>query len=397
MPQWNEDKGGALGTGENVRAFCCPASTVSDAECRAGPLKDTSYVQMVHSMCPGLRSFPADDGLRQLRCTSSTKYHLTFLCPNKPPPPPRVYTPWVPAKPCTAPLIVQTAASTTQVATTTGKPPQVTVKQPQVTSEQPPILHLAPGPERTAEEGLPQATVVTTTTFVGFANWAPPVPEPLAPLAPPAETPPPLPLIPPPPPVLPPQPTTTPTTVTTMTWTTQSLHLVDFDAHLRFEGQGAGAATPGSQPRSSSDAASQGSVWSLLGWPQLVEALPSLWGWRPAASSRSLVPALGPLGQPFLVGLALVVLIPLLVASGVLLGARSLQRKRYEELPSPHGQSQMYLSSAESSPTHQARRLEREDTPPGCFPLACHRSPCGLGGSTRGLRVDAGSVSPSYA
>merc|ERR1712024_140447 len=61
------------------------------------------------------------------------------------------------------------------------------------------------------------------------------------------------------------------------------------------------------------------------------EAMPSVWGWRPV-SARTLMPVLGPLGQPLLLGVMLVVLGPLLVAA-VVVACTKRQQVHYEELP----------------------------------------------------------------
>lgn len=66
---------------QQVRQYCCP-TTETASSCRAGPVKDTKFVQAVHDKCPGVRSYPHGDGVGPLSCPKETVYTLTFYCPG---------------------------------------------------------------------------------------------------------------------------------------------------------------------------------------------------------------------------------------------------------------------------------------------------------------------------
>jgi hypothetical protein len=60
--------------------FCCPTPPVSVAECRAGPIEQSLYVQTVRSACPSAYSFAYDDQGGLHSCPETTSFDVT-LCP----------------------------------------------------------------------------------------------------------------------------------------------------------------------------------------------------------------------------------------------------------------------------------------------------------------------------
>jgi len=64
-----------------VAPYCCPTPPESPQACRAGPVKDTAYVQAMHRFCPGVYGFSYDDAAGLLRCSSATTYNMVFHCP----------------------------------------------------------------------------------------------------------------------------------------------------------------------------------------------------------------------------------------------------------------------------------------------------------------------------
>jgi len=88
LSQWgNTDANGAPPSDPRIAPYCCPTPPESPHECRAGPVPDTSFVQAVHSMCPGVYGYSYDDGMGLLKCSSTTRYEVTFYCPASSPPP----------------------------------------------------------------------------------------------------------------------------------------------------------------------------------------------------------------------------------------------------------------------------------------------------------------------
>lgn len=65
-----------------VAPYCCPTPPETPEACRAGPIKDTLFVQAVHSHCPGVYAYSYDDAMGLLRCRSDSHYELTFYCPS---------------------------------------------------------------------------------------------------------------------------------------------------------------------------------------------------------------------------------------------------------------------------------------------------------------------------
>lgn len=80
--KWN-NVGRAPSTPE-AAPYCCPTPPESPQQCRAGPIKDTIFVQTVHRNCPGVYSYSYDDGMGLIRCDSTTQYEVTFFCPPEP-------------------------------------------------------------------------------------------------------------------------------------------------------------------------------------------------------------------------------------------------------------------------------------------------------------------------
>mmetsp|Transcript_119877 Transcript_119877/g.339798 ORF Transcript_119877/g.339798 Transcript_119877/m.339798 type:complete len:422 (-) Transcript_119877:106-1371(-) len=64
--------------------YCCPTPPQDPEQCRAGPIKDTEFVQTVHRQCPGVYGYSYDDGMGLVRCDATTHYALTFFCPPEP-------------------------------------------------------------------------------------------------------------------------------------------------------------------------------------------------------------------------------------------------------------------------------------------------------------------------
>lgn len=65
-----------------AKDYCCPTPPESPEACRAGPVKDTQFVQAVHHMCPGVYGYSYDDGVGLLTCPAGTTYEMTFYCPQ---------------------------------------------------------------------------------------------------------------------------------------------------------------------------------------------------------------------------------------------------------------------------------------------------------------------------
>lgn len=64
--------------------YCCPEQLFDPEQCRAGPIKDTSFVQFLHRKCPEVLSYAYDDGTGLMRCDATTQYEMTFFCPPQP-------------------------------------------------------------------------------------------------------------------------------------------------------------------------------------------------------------------------------------------------------------------------------------------------------------------------
>jgi hypothetical protein len=81
---WNnpeaQSRNGAADPG--AAPYCCPTPPEDPAQCRAGPVKDTAYVNMVHQMCPGVYGYAYDDGMGLIRCETTTTYVMTYYCPS---------------------------------------------------------------------------------------------------------------------------------------------------------------------------------------------------------------------------------------------------------------------------------------------------------------------------
>jgi thaumatin family protein len=62
--------------------YCCKGSVGVEA-CRNGPVVKTSYVKMIHEVCPQTYAYAYDDGTGNFSCpaTAETIYEVTFFCP----------------------------------------------------------------------------------------------------------------------------------------------------------------------------------------------------------------------------------------------------------------------------------------------------------------------------
>lgn len=74
----------AVGEDPDVLSYCCPTPPVSPEVCRAGAIMRTAFLRTVKKKCPGAYSFAYDDSNGLLRCTSATRYVLTFYCMQSP-------------------------------------------------------------------------------------------------------------------------------------------------------------------------------------------------------------------------------------------------------------------------------------------------------------------------
>jgi hypothetical protein len=82
-PKWNN----GVPQGQNVHSagvspYCCPQPEQTPETCKAGPVKDTQYVQNVHRFCPGpVYGYAYDDAVGTIKCDARTTYEMTFYCP----------------------------------------------------------------------------------------------------------------------------------------------------------------------------------------------------------------------------------------------------------------------------------------------------------------------------
>ncbi len=59
--------------------YCCPTPPISSAECNAGPVVNTQYVNDVHTMCNDtVYGFAYDDALGLRHCSAATKVTVVF-------------------------------------------------------------------------------------------------------------------------------------------------------------------------------------------------------------------------------------------------------------------------------------------------------------------------------
>jgi len=73
-----------------VAPYCCPTPPITPAACRTGPVVQTDYLRLIHEKCPGAYGYAYDDSMGLLRCSSASRYVVTYYCPSSPPvaPPP---------------------------------------------------------------------------------------------------------------------------------------------------------------------------------------------------------------------------------------------------------------------------------------------------------------------
>lgn len=68
-----------------AQMYCCPTPPISSAQCSAGPVVKTKYVEAVHKMCKGtVYGYAYDDGVGLRNCSSDVSLTMTFgpNCPN---------------------------------------------------------------------------------------------------------------------------------------------------------------------------------------------------------------------------------------------------------------------------------------------------------------------------
>merc|ERR1712216_1067799 len=61
--------------------YCCPTPPLTPAQCSAGPVINTTFVETVHKLCPGVYAYAYDDGVGLSRCNAGPVYRVTFYCP----------------------------------------------------------------------------------------------------------------------------------------------------------------------------------------------------------------------------------------------------------------------------------------------------------------------------
>lgn len=98
-PKWNNVLGMHEDADPGVSKYCCPTPPEEPDDCRAGPIKDTAWLNIVHSFCPGVYAYAYDDGVGLLQCDAASTYKLTFYCPLEVLPPVPTGPPTVPTAP----------------------------------------------------------------------------------------------------------------------------------------------------------------------------------------------------------------------------------------------------------------------------------------------------------
>ena len=64
---------------KEAQDYCCP--DITPAQCSAGPVIRTKFVQAVHTLCPSVYAYAYDDGVGLAQCPAGTRYDVTFYCP----------------------------------------------------------------------------------------------------------------------------------------------------------------------------------------------------------------------------------------------------------------------------------------------------------------------------
>lgn len=81
-PKWGNVLGQHDDADPGVSKYCCPTPPEEPDTCRAGPIKDTIWLDIVHNYCPGVYGYAYDDGMGLLRCDATSRYTVTFYCPH---------------------------------------------------------------------------------------------------------------------------------------------------------------------------------------------------------------------------------------------------------------------------------------------------------------------------
>lgn len=63
--------------------YCCGGDYGTPEACSAGPILQTEFMQSKNKQCPLAYGYPYDDKVATIVCTTSTKYTVTFYCPDE--------------------------------------------------------------------------------------------------------------------------------------------------------------------------------------------------------------------------------------------------------------------------------------------------------------------------
>jgi hypothetical protein len=78
--KWTSPPPYGMGRPENQspgELMCCPYP-VTPSQCKAGPIEQTKYVQLVHAQCPSAYSYSYDDSAGSHDCAPGTSFSVTF-------------------------------------------------------------------------------------------------------------------------------------------------------------------------------------------------------------------------------------------------------------------------------------------------------------------------------
>jgi hypothetical protein len=83
-PKWNNvvAQGRTLHDA-GVSPYCCPTPPETPETCKAGPVKDTQFVQNAHRFCPGVYGYAYDDAMGTIKCDATTSYEMIYYCPSE--------------------------------------------------------------------------------------------------------------------------------------------------------------------------------------------------------------------------------------------------------------------------------------------------------------------------
>lgn len=77
-PTHGGDNGGSP-QGPGLQMYCCPTPPIQPAQCSAGPVVKTKYVEAVHKMChQTVYGYAYDDTVGLRNCSSNTSFTMTF-------------------------------------------------------------------------------------------------------------------------------------------------------------------------------------------------------------------------------------------------------------------------------------------------------------------------------